>query len=112
MMSKMLRGFNRARRQAKTLTSNLHGGPDIEIKECAMKKSFVTSNHAVKRHYSINSNKLVSLNRNKAVYTATPVAGGWARAVMIRAGALPSMKYSYLNFSSFKQVKNAKRSLP
>ena len=48
-------------------------------------------------------------NRNKAVYTLTPVAGGWAGAVMSWAGAKTSMKYSYLNFSTFKQVKNAKK---
>ena len=53
---------------------------------------------------------------NKDVYTATPVAGGWAvavlswaGAVMIWAGALTFMKYSYLNFSTFKQLKNAKK---
>ena len=49
--------------------------------------------------------------KNKAVYAATPVAGGWAGvgAVMIWAGALTSMKYSHLNFSTFKQLKNAKK---
>ena len=47
--------------------------------------------------------------RNKAVYTATPVAGGWVGAVMSWAGALTSMKYSYLNFSSFKLLNNAKK---
>ena len=53
---------------------------------------------------------------NKDVYTATPVAGGWAvavlswaGAVMIWAGALTFMNYSYLNFSTFKQLKNAKK---
>ena len=53
---------------------------------------------------------------NKAVYTATPVAGGWAGAVMSWAGAvmswagaLTSMIYSYLHFSTFKQLKNAKK---
>ena len=52
---------------------------------------------------------------NKAVYTATPVAGGWAGAVMswegavmTLAGVLTSMNYTYLNFSTFKQLKNAK----
>ena len=46
---------------------------------------------------------------NEAVYTATPVAGGWAGAVMSWAGALTSMIYSYLHFSTFKQLKNAKK---
>ena len=41
-------------------------------------------------------------NTNKAVNTTAPVAGGWAGAVMIWAGAVISMKYSYLNFSTFK----------
>ena len=47
--------------------------------------------------------------RNKAVYTVTPVAGGWAGAVMSLAGALTAMKYSYLIFSTFKLLKNAKK---
>ena len=38
----------------------------------------------------------------------TPVMGGWAGAVMSWAGALTFIKYSYLNFSTFKQLKNAK----
>ena len=46
---------------------------------------------------------------NKTVYTATPVPRGWAWSVMIWAGALTSMKYSYLNFSTLKQLKNAKK---
>ena len=57
------------------------------------------------------------MNKNKAVYTATPVARGWAGttmsgagAVMICAGALTSMKYSYLNLNTFKQLKIAKKS--
>ena len=58
-----------------------------------------------------------------AVYTATPVAGGWAGAVMswagaamiwagaimVWAGALTSMKHSITNFSTFKILKNAKK---
>ena len=46
---------------------------------------------------------------NKAAYTAAPVAGGWAVAAvswagvaMIWAGASITMKYSHLNFSTFK----------
>ena len=53
---------------------------------------------------------------NKAVYTTAPVAGGWAGAVMnwagavtIWAGALTAMKYPYLNFSTVKLLKNAKK---
>ena len=45
-----------------------------------------------------------------------PVAGGWAGAVMIWAGAvmiwagaLTSMKNPFLNFSTFKLLKNAKK---
>ena len=40
--------------------------------------------------------------KNKAVYTTAPVADGWAGAVMIWVGAIIFMKYSYLNFSTFK----------
>ena len=47
---------------------------------------------------------------------ATSFAGGWpgavmswAGAVLIWAGAVTSMKYSYLNFSTFKQLKSAKK---
>ena len=56
------------------------------------------------------------MNKNKAINTVTPVAGGWAGAamsgagaVMICAGALTSMKYIYLNFTTFKQLKIAKK---
>ena len=73
---------------------------------------------------------LDGMDKNKAVYTTAPDAGGWAGAViswagaviswagaviswagaiMIRAGALTTMKYSYLNLSTFKQLKNAKK---
>ena len=40
------------------------------------------------------------LQCNQAVYTATPVVGGWAGAVMSWVRALISIKYSYLNLSS------------
>ena len=53
---------------------------------------------------------------NTVVYTTTPVAGGWtgavmswAVAVMSWAEALTSMKYSYLNFSTFKKLKPKKK---
>ena len=39
--------------------------------------------------------KVEYIEDNKAVYTITPFVGGWA-------GAVISMKYSYLNFSTFK----------
>ena len=47
--------------------------------------------------------------------TETPIADGWAGAVMSQAGtvmiwarALTATKYSYLNFFTFKQLKNTK----
>ena len=63
---------------------------------------------ALNRDYTVSGYRVVR-NRNKAVYTTTPVAGGWAGAVMSWAGAITSMKYSYLNFSTFKLLKNAKK---
>ena len=67
-----------------------------------------------RKEYFVRTNS--SMNINNAVYTATPVAGNWAGAamigagaVMICAGALTSMKYSYLNFSILKQLKIAKK---
>ena len=44
-------------------------------------------------------------HENKAVYTTTPVAGGWAGPVMIWAGAC-----SNTNFPTHKMPKNAKNS--
>ena len=41
---------------------------------------------------------------NKAVYITAPVAGGWAGAVMIWAGAC-----SNTNFPTLKMPKNAKK---
>ena len=46
--------------------------------------------------------KIVKIN--KAVYTTTPVAGSWAGAAMILAGAC-----SNTNFSTLKMPKNAKK---
>ena len=48
---------------------------------------------------------------NKAVYTAAPVAGGWAGAVMIWAGVVMiwAGACSNTNFLTFKMPKNAKK---
>ena len=69
----------------------------------------------ITRLYEVSSS-LRKNKGNKAVYTATPVGGSWAEAVMNWAGAimiwtgeLTSMKYSCLNSSTFKQLKNEKR---
>ena len=40
--------------------------------------------------YSLSSSLESAINFNKAVYTAAPVAGGWAGAVMGWAGAVIS----------------------
>ena len=53
--------------------------------------------------------KMNGKKQNKAVYTTASVAGGWAGAVLTWAGALTPMKYSYLNLSTFKKLKNAKK---
>ena len=50
---------------------------------------------------SINASQLTF---NKAVYTTAPVAGGWAGAVMIWAGA-----FSNTNSPTLKMPKNAKK---
>ena len=42
--------------------------------------------------------------KKKAIYTTAPVAGGWAGAVMIWAGAC-----SNTNFPTLKMPKNAKK---
>ena len=81
-------------------------------------------------NYNIKNKERVSDNMNKAVYTTTPVAGSWAGAVMTWAGAVMSwagavmswtgavmswaeavlsIKYSYLNFSTFKLLKTQKK---
>ena len=57
------------------------------------------------------------LQKNKAVYTTTPVAGSWAGAVMIWAGAVLlwagavmiwAGPCSNTNFPTLKMLKNAK----
>ena len=42
--------------------------------------------------YGLNLSRGIGMFDNKAVYTATPVAGGWAGAVMIWAGAVMMLK--------------------